>query len=49
MALVLRERVTREDRRLELRRTNVYRVVAGKITEIDVYEANQYEVDAFFA
>jgi ketosteroid isomerase-like protein len=49
VALVLRERVTREDRRLELRRTNLYCVVDGRIAEIDVYEANQYEVDAFFA
>jgi uncharacterized protein (TIGR02246 family) len=48
VALVLRETVVRGDERLELRRVNVYRVEAGKITEIDIYEANQHEVDAFF-
>jgi hypothetical protein len=48
VALVLREAVVRGDEWLELRRVNVYRVEAGKIAEIDIYEANQYEVDAFF-
>jgi uncharacterized protein (TIGR02246 family) len=48
VALVLREAVVRGDQRLELRRVNLYRVADGKIADIDVYEANQYEVDAFF-
>ncbi len=48
VALVLREAVVRENDRIELRRVNVYRIDAGKIVEIDIYEANQYEVDAFF-
>jgi hypothetical protein len=48
VALVLRESVVRGNDRLELRRVNVYRVNAGKIVEIDICEANQYEVDAFF-
>jgi ketosteroid isomerase-like protein len=48
VALVLREAVTRADASLELRRVNVYRVVDGKIAQIDIYEADQYEVDEFF-
>ena len=48
VAMVLREAVVRGEKRLELRRVNVYRVEAGKIVEIDIYEANQYDVDAFF-
>jgi hypothetical protein len=49
VVLVLREQVTRGDEHLDIRRTNIYRVLDGRITEIDVYEADQYEVDAFFA
>jgi len=49
VALVLVESVARGDRRLRLERVNVYRVREGRITEIDIYEANQYEVDEFFA
>jgi ketosteroid isomerase-like protein len=48
VALVLREVVTRGDRTLDLRRVNVYGVRNGLITDIDVFEANQYEVDEFF-
>ena len=48
VALVLREAATRDGTRLELRRVNLYRVEDGKIAEILVYEANQYEVDEFF-
>jgi ketosteroid isomerase-like protein len=48
VALVLREAVVRDGERLELRRVNVYRVHDGQIADIDIYEANQYEVDAFF-
>lgn len=48
VALVLRESVIRGHERLDLRRINVYRVHDGAIAEIDIYEANQYEVDAFF-
>ncbi len=47
-AEVLREAATRDGTRLELRRVNLYRVEDGKIAEILVYEANQYEVDEFF-
>jgi hypothetical protein len=48
VAMVVREVVTRGDERLELRRVNVYRVEADKIAEIDIFEADQYEVDEFF-
>jgi len=48
MAVRLRETVRRGDERLELRRVNLYRVVDDKITDIDIFEANQYEVDEFF-
>lgn len=48
VALVLREAAIRGDEHLELRRVNVYRVVGDKIVEIDIFEANQYEVDQFF-
>lgn len=48
VALVLREAATRGDERLEHRRVSLYRVANGQIVDIDIYEANQYEVDAFF-
>ena len=49
VALVLREAATRgEELRLELRRVNLYRVRDGKIRAIEIFEANQYEVDKFF-
>jgi uncharacterized protein len=48
VAMLLREVVSRGDERLELRRVNVYTVRDGRIVEIDIFEANQYEVDAFF-
>jgi hypothetical protein len=28
---------------------NLYRIEHDKITQIDIFEANQYEVDEFFA
>ena len=46
--MVLREVALRGDERLELRRVNVYRVVDGKIRDIDIFEADQYDVDEFF-
>lgn len=48
VAMVLREAVRRGATHLELRRVNLYRVEDGKIVDIDIYEANQYEVDEFF-
>jgi ketosteroid isomerase-like protein len=49
MAVVVREVVQREDARLELRRVNVYTVRDDRIVDIDIFEANQYEVDEFFS
>jgi hypothetical protein len=48
VAMLVREAVQRGDERLELRRVNVYRVRGGKIASIEIFEANQYEVDEFF-
>ncbi|HSV41634.1 MAG TPA: nuclear transport factor 2 family protein [Nocardioidaceae bacterium] len=48
IALVLREVATREDEVLDLRRVNVYTVRDGKISDIDIFEAHQYDVDEFF-
>jgi ketosteroid isomerase-like protein len=48
VALQLREVATRGDEVLDLRRVNVYGVRDGKIVAIDIYEADQYEVDEFF-
>jgi hypothetical protein len=39
------ERFTVGDRTIEIRRANVYTVRAGRITEIWIYEHDQYEVD----
>jgi ketosteroid isomerase-like protein len=48
VAIVVREAVVRGDQRLELSRVNVYRVDDDKIAEIDIFEADQYQVDEFF-
>ena len=48
VALLLHEVVSRGEETLDLRRVNVYRVREGKITDIDIFEANQYDVDEFF-
>ena len=48
VAVVLAETVVRGDQRLRLERVNLYRVRDGRIARIDIYEANQYEVDNFF-
>jgi ketosteroid isomerase-like protein len=48
VALVLHEVVTGGGRTLDLRRVNVYRVRDGLITDIDIFEADQYDVDEFF-
>jgi ketosteroid isomerase-like protein len=45
-ALIVREVFRRPTGDVEIRRSNVYRVRGGKIVEISIYEANQYEVDA---
>jgi ketosteroid isomerase-like protein len=48
VGMLLREVVVRGEERLELRRVNLYRVADGLITDIDIFEADQYDVDAFF-
>src|SRR5688500_4308960 len=49
VALLLRERFRLDDREVEIRRSNVYRIQDGKIVEIWIFEADQYDVDALFA
>jgi ketosteroid isomerase-like protein len=49
VALLVREVFHRPAGDVEIRRSNVYRVQGGRITEISVYEADQYEVDALMA
>jgi ketosteroid isomerase-like protein len=48
VGIVLRERVRRGDEALDIRRVNLYQVRDGRIHEIDIYEGDQYAVDAFF-
>ena len=48
VALLMHEGARRDNESIDLRRVNVYRVVDDKIAEIDIFEANQYEVDEFF-
>ena len=47
IALVLRERLARGGRELNMRRTNLYHVRDGAIVEVSIFEAHQYEVDEF--
>jgi ketosteroid isomerase-like protein len=49
VALVVRERFRSGDRELDMRRANVYRVEDDKITEIWIFEGDQYAVDEFLA
>jgi ketosteroid isomerase-like protein len=49
VALLVREVFHTDRGDVEIRRSNVYRVRAGEITEIWIYEADQYEVDALLA
>jgi uncharacterized protein len=46
VALIVREVFRRPTGDVEIRRSNVYRIRDGRIVEISIYEANQYEVDA---
>ena len=43
--LIVRERFLGDGAPIEINRSNVYRVRDGKIVEIAIYEADQYEVD----
>ena len=49
VALVVRELFRSGDRELDMRRANVYRVEDDKITEIWIFEGDQYAVDEFLA
>jgi uncharacterized protein len=49
VALIVRERFRQEGRDVEIRRANVYRIAGGKIVEVWIFEADQYEVDELFA
>ena len=49
VALFVHERFRGPDGELDIRRANIYRVRDDKITEIWIFEANQYEVDAYLA
>jgi uncharacterized protein len=49
VALIVRERFSRRGGTVEIRRANLYRLRGDRITEIWIFEANQYEVDELFA
>jgi ketosteroid isomerase-like protein len=49
VALIVRERFSRPGGTVEIRRANVYRLRGDRITEIWIFEANQYEADELFA
>jgi ketosteroid isomerase-like protein len=46
VALIVRERFHTGDGQVDIRRCNVYRWREGQITEIWIFEADQYAVDA---
>jgi ketosteroid isomerase-like protein len=46
--ILVRERGRRGDAVLDIRRVNSYRVLDGRIVEIEIFEGDQYEVDDFF-
>ena len=48
VAMLLRESTSRGADQLELSRVNIYRVRDDRIVEIEIFEADQYEVDEFF-
>ena len=49
VALLVRERFHTDAGPVEIRRCNVYRWRDGRITEIAIFEADQYAVDALLA
>jgi ketosteroid isomerase-like protein len=49
VALIVRERFTREQGAVEIRRANVYRIRGNEIVEVWIFEGNQYEVDELLA
>jgi uncharacterized protein len=48
VVLLLHERFERADGVVDIRRANVYRVAAGQIVEVWIFEADQYAVDELF-
>ncbi len=48
VGLLVREVVVRGEDRLEIRRVNLYRVRDDHISEIEIFEGDQYAVDGFF-
>ena len=48
VCLLVRERFALDTGVVEIRRANVYRVRGGEISEIAIFEGDQYEVDALF-
>ena len=48
VGMLLRETVRRGEETLELRRVNIYQVRDDHIVAINIFEGDQYEVDAFF-
>ena len=48
VALRVKERFCSQTGVVEIQRCNVYRVRAGEIVEVWIFEADQYEVDALF-
>jgi hypothetical protein len=49
VALIVRERFSRPEGAVEIRRANVCRLLGDRIAEVWIFEANQYEVDELFA
>ena len=45
VVLLVRERFHGDGPPVEIRRANVYRVKAGKVVEVSIFEADQYVVD----
>ena len=48
VALRVKERFCSQTGVVEIQRCNVYRVRAGEIVEMWIFEADQYEVEALF-
>jgi ketosteroid isomerase-like protein len=49
VALIVRERFRRPEGDVEILRSNVYRIAGGQISEIWIFEGDQYAVDELFA
>ena len=49
VALIVRERFRRPGGDVDILRSNVYRIAGGQISEIWIFEGDQYAVDELFA